>query len=256
MGAGTVSRALYGVCQVMFVALYYPSPMYFVILCWNNLDWQIMGLLWRQLQFKVVLVFTLHIVVMYAWHAVAAEGTTLLLATFQSTLQWSPLLEIIFLDAMRRQSKLFRFALPCTYLMLVLVMYILYAYTYHPVVITTNGNDLGHAVASAGATFQGQIGLSLSSLGVLMLSFLKSAFSDTSGKAVLFPLNVAEVMKTTVPLILEVLKGSHKMAMVLDEPVDEQVVVTDEGDVEMAIVQPVVATQLPGPWPQSACRLA
>jgi hypothetical protein len=115
---------------VPFYILFVPSPVYFTILCWNNVDWQIMRLLLHQLQFKMVLALALHVIVMDAWRRASLDHIVSS-SICMSILLWSPLLMILFIDALHRQSKLFRFAMPAAYLLYVLAGYIFSATANH-----------------------------------------------------------------------------------------------------------------------------
>jgi hypothetical protein len=66
----------------------------------------------------------------------------------------------------------------------------------------TNSTGAVTAAAAMG-TFEGQISGSLSTLGFLMLAFLYNGMYDRSGTAVLFPLPIVTVQKSTVRCILE-----------------------------------------------------
>ena len=148
---------------------------------------------------------------------------------------------VLFLDAMKRQSRLFRLAMPAAYLMYVLTQYILFGFVYSPTpVMPSDTNSTGamhsavHGVAAA-ATFEGQISQSLSTLGFLMLSFLKNVFEDALraimddgcvfGSAIAFPMKIATVMKNTVPLLLE---GGGEMKTEVNEELRQVVLVPDE----------------------------
>ena len=123
-----------------------------------------------------------------------------------SLLWWSPLLMVLFLDAMERQSRLFKLAMPVAYLAYVLAHYIGYGFYWGSTPIArqqgTNSTDAGTAPDVMGS-FQGQISSSLSSIGFLMVSFLYNAMYDRSGTAVHFPLPIVTIQRSTVGLILE-----------------------------------------------------
>ena len=108
--------------------------------------------------------------------------------------------------------------MPSAYLLYVFEMYINYGYIYQPTpIIQPDTNSTGSAqhAASALGTFQGQISGSLCSIGLLMLTCLRSAASDkTGGGSINFPMKIAKVMKDTVALIL---KGKGKMMTQVDE---------------------------------------
>jgi hypothetical protein len=135
--------------------------------------------------------------------------------------------------------------MPAAYLIYVLTQYILYGFVYSPTpVMPSDTNSTGamhsagnasavHGVAAA-ATFEGQISESLSTLGFLMLSFLKNVFEDALraimddgcvfGSAIAFPMKIATVMKSTVPLLV---KGGGEMKTELDEVWQRVVLVPD-----------------------------
>jgi hypothetical protein len=188
-----------------------------------------MTLLAAQFQFRVVGGLSFWIMVLDAWRKALdfAECTEECLKSeanpFFSPLFWSPLLMILFMDAIKRQSKLFRVAMLVAYFVYVIVQYIMYGYIRPSTTIvrqdTTNSTVSGKAAAAMG-TFEGQISGSLYSIALLMLACLKAAMRDkTNGDAISFPMKLATVMKNTVPLILR--KG--KMMTQLDE--DSQCVV-------------------------------
>ena len=175
-----------------------------------------MQLLWQQFQFKMVAALALLVMVMNTWRFTSI-GASVIIAIAGSVIVWSPLLMILFLDAMKRQSRLFRIAMPSAYLLYVLTSYINYGYIYQPTpIIQPDTNSTGSAqAASAFGTFEGQISGSLSSIGLLMLTCLRSAASDkTGGGSINFPMKIAKVMKDTVALIL---KGKGKMMTQVDE---------------------------------------
>jgi hypothetical protein len=159
----------------------------------------------------------LYVMVMDTWRKML-EGDSVIIAIAFSVIVWSPLLMILFLDAMKRQSRLFRIAMPSAYLLYVLTSYINYGYIYQPTpIIQPDTNSTGSAqhAASALGTFESQISGSLSSIGLLMLTCLRSAASDkTGGGSINFPMKIAKVMKDTVALIL---KGKGKMMTQVDE---------------------------------------
>ena len=156
----------------------------------------------QQFQFRTVVALSCVVIVMHAWlyiHAEAMAGAVVLFAITQSVLFWSPLLMVLFLDAIKRQSKLFRIAMPVAYLMFVGFAYIRFGYIQStPIMPDTNSKLL-----ATGLTFEGQIAGALYSIMFLMLTYLGNAFSDASGTAVLFPLNVTTVLKNALPFILE-----------------------------------------------------
>jgi hypothetical protein len=171
-----------------------------------------MTLLSQQFQFRVVGGLSLWIIVMDAWRQVetpsswAAQGLPVLNAICNSILFWSPLLMILFMDAIKRQSKLFRVAMPAAYLMYVLVWYIGYGYIQSPtpIIPDTNSTDWHQRkLESTGTTFESQIASALSTIMFLMLSFVYNAQLDRTGTAVLFPLNITTVLKNAVLLICE-----------------------------------------------------
>jgi hypothetical protein len=164
-----------------------------------------MRLLWQQLQFKMVLLLIARIIVMHAWWGMG-EGSDVFRAICLSLSFWSPLLMVLFLDAMKRQSRLFRLAMPVAYLVFVLAAYIFFGFLAGSTPIArqqgTNSTDPGTA-SYVMASFQGQISSSLSSIGFLMASFLYNAMYDRSGTAVHFPLPIVTIQRSTVGLILE-----------------------------------------------------
>ena len=192
-----------------------------------------MRLLLKQLQFKIVLALALHIIVMDAWRR-ASLGASVIIAICESILTWSPLLMILFIDALHRQSKLFRFAMPAAYLLYVLAGYISFGYSQSPTPISPNANSTDAlTTAAAEATFEGRISSSLSTLAFLMLSFLKNTVEDALraamngtlfGSAIAFPMKIATVMKNTVPLLLE---GGGEMKTEVNEELRQVVLVPD-----------------------------
>jgi hypothetical protein len=233
VGWDTVPLAIGIIVDVSFGWIFIPSPVYFTILCWNNVDWQIMRLLLKQLQFKMVLALALHVIVMDAWRF-ASLGEPVLSVICWSVLIWSPLVMILFIDALRRQSKLFRFAMPVAYLLYVIAGYISYGYIRSPHPISPNANSTDAlTTAAAEATFTGQISSSLSTLAFLMMSFLKNTVEDALraamngsvfGSAIAFPMKIATVMKNTVPLLLE---GGGKLKTEVNEKLRQVVLVPD-----------------------------
>jgi hypothetical protein len=194
------------VYKISFV-FFDPTPVFFAVLCWNNISWPVMRLLWKQTQFKVVIGLAFHVMAMDAWRGIERGWFDLqpmnpLTAVCASILRWSPLFMILFLDSLRIQSRLFRIALPAAYLAYVVATYGLFGYVLPPEVIfkTTNTSLAGEGTSQ---TFQGQISGSLASLALLMTSFLTNAMNDDSaGQAVLFPVKFATMMKSTVDRVL------------------------------------------------------
>merc|ERR1711968_111074 len=60
-----------------------------------------------------------------------------------------------------------------------------------------------------GRTFEGQLSSGVLSMALVMLSCIYQAFRDASGKAILFPIKVAKVMKDAAPYVLQ--KGKIKV---------------------------------------------
>jgi hypothetical protein len=133
-------------------------------------------------------------------------------------------------DAIRRQSKLFKVTMPVVYLVFVLAEYIGFGYLMPPMPIFRPGDNSTSAFQSTmvatGLTYQGQISSALSTLGLLMLSFLYNTIRDKSGKAVLFPLRITTVMKSSVEMILAAGRTQTKV----DEERDRMVLVPMEAD--------------------------
>ena len=69
-------------------ALYFfgfmPSPIWFVILCWKNLDVNILRLLWTQMQYRFIVVLAVWVMVLFAWSNVFVYEADLFLAICQS----------------------------------------------------------------------------------------------------------------------------------------------------------------------------
>jgi hypothetical protein len=105
-------------------------------------------------------------------------------AVCASLLRWSPLFINLFLDALKRQSKLFRLTLPGAYFAYVVATYGLFGCVLEPELILANSSRFA---GMGSRSFQGQISGSLASLGLLMATFLTNAMNDSSGQAVLFP---------------------------------------------------------------------
>ena len=116
--------------------------------------------------------------------------------------------------------------MPSAYLLYVLSGYIIYGYIFPPMPIIqpdTNSTGSAQRAASTFGTFEGQISGSLSTIGLLMLTCLRSAASDkTGGGSINFPMKIAKVMKDTVALIL---KGKGKMMTQVDEERQRVVIV-------------------------------
>jgi hypothetical protein len=205
---GNVPYPLYVAMVVLGILFFFASPLYLAALCWKNVDWAVTRLLWQQFQFKMVLLLTAHIMVMDAWRLFYSHQSSTIVSAFcQSLLHWSPLLMVLFLDAMKRQSRRFRLAMPAAYLMYVLTKYLIFGFDHSPtpipLLVHANSSDAFAAATAALGTFEGQITSSLSSIGLLMLSFFYSSMVDQSGTAVLFPLRFVTVEKNTVQLILD-----------------------------------------------------
>jgi hypothetical protein len=192
--------------QILLNIFFVPTPIYFTVLCWNNVDWHVMTLLSQQFQFRVVGGLSLWIIVMNAWRK--ADGfekrDSVFFAICLSILFWSPLLMILFMDAIKRQSKLFRVAMPAVYLLYVMVAYIIYGYIRPPHAIARDINSTAtFPTAAAATTFESQIASALSTIMFVMVSFVYNALHDSTGTAVLFPIRFATVLKNAVPFILE-----------------------------------------------------
>jgi hypothetical protein len=214
---GTVPDAVRTPATTLLVVFIVPSPIYFTVLCWNNVDWHVMTLLSQQSQFRVVGGLSLWIIVMNAWRQVDRKDDSVLFEIGLSIPFWSPLLMILFMDAIKRQSKLFKVAMPAAYLMYVMVTYIYFGYIQSPtpIIPDTNSTDWSQRkLASTGATFESQIASALSTIMFVMLSFVYNALYDRSGTAVLFPIRFATVLKNAVPFIL---KAGTWMRTELDE---------------------------------------
>jgi hypothetical protein len=135
---------------------------------------------------------------------------------------------ILFIDALHRQSKLFRFAMPAAYLLYVLAGCISFGYSQSPHPISPNANSTDAlTTAAAEATFEGRISSSLFSIVTIMVSFLYSALYDRSGTAVLFPFSIATVLKSAVPFIL---RAGTWMKIEVDEDGQRLVLVAKRTD--------------------------
>jgi hypothetical protein len=208
------SQEIVSTMNILYRLLFVPTPVYFVLLCWHNIDWQIMRLLWMQFQCKMVVALDVHVMVMYAWREMAVFHSPFLFAIAESLSVWSPLLMVLFLDAMGRQSRLFRVAMPVVYLAYVVVTYIYYGYIHatNPIVFLNTTEGVHSEIAAVAGSFEGQISGSLLTLIFLMLTFLTNSIEDVVravingsvlGSAISFPLRIATIMKASVPLIIE-----------------------------------------------------
>jgi hypothetical protein len=84
---GTGPDAVKTTASLPLLVFFIPSPIYFTILCWNNLDWHVMTLLAAQFQFRVVGGLSLWIMVMDAWRLVD-RGMPVPVAICWSLLLW------------------------------------------------------------------------------------------------------------------------------------------------------------------------
>ena len=102
---------------------------------------------------------------------------------------------ILFVDAMKQQSKLFRIALPAAYLFFLCTVYVLYAFFAegHPMFGANGTNTSLRGYEAPGSTFEGQISSSIFSILVLMVGFLDSIRRDAGGDAIHFPVRIAQV---------------------------------------------------------------
>ena len=99
-------------------------------------------------------------------------------------------------------SKVFR--LPLAYVLYVSSIYFHYTFVPQPPVFLGDANSTGLGYYSSGMTAQGQISSALSSIIMLMLSYLSAAMYDrTNGGAIYFPLFLASAMKDAATLILK-----------------------------------------------------
>ena len=187
-------------------ALYFfgfmPSPIWFVILCWKNLDVNILRLLWTQMQFRFIVMLTVWVAVVYTGHDISLrqlknddQVENYFRSVCLSAVTVSPLAMILFVDAMKQQSKLFRIALPAAYLFFVCNVYVLFAFFKtegHPMFNASNSTPSALRYAAA-TTFEGQLSSSIFSILVLMVGFLDSTRRDTEGDAIHFPVRIAQV---------------------------------------------------------------
>ena len=227
----TRSFSVYSGLYTLNIFFFFLSPIAFVVLLWGNIDFFVLRLLWQQFQCKMVVLLTVDVVVMYAWrvHKRHPEVNVLFFICL-SILTWLPLIMILFLDAMRRQSSVFRIILPVVYVVYVLVGHTTYGYlrTNLTLIFEPDVNSTGafqHEIVT-GNTFEGQLSSALSTLGLLMLSFLYNTIRDKSGTAVLFPLRITTVMKSSVEMIL----AAGMTRTEVDEERDRMVLVPMEAD--------------------------
>jgi hypothetical protein len=202
-----VSSGTYLFFYACFGLLYLPSPLFFAILCWNNLHSDVLRLLWRQLQFKVVVALTIWIMVVDAWRWAEVRDRAVYAAVGQSLCTFSPLLVILFKDAMIVSSRPFRLALPAMYLAYIMTLYINYGYirTATPLLKDgLNSTDGTVVVLAAEASFQGQITGCLMSLIVVMCRFLKKAICSAvkGNDTIMFPLDIIDLKKSSAKFIL------------------------------------------------------
>ena len=100
------------------------------------------------------------------------RGDRVFTAICYSVLEKSPLFMILFMDAMKRHSKLFRIAMPAAYLLQVIAMYLYYGYFQSTTPIISAVTNSTATIAVVGDTFESQISNALYTIGFLMLSVL------------------------------------------------------------------------------------
>jgi hypothetical protein len=213
----TVHFAVYMFFYILSSVLFVPYPVWFTLLAWNNVDTTVLRLLWAQLQYRVALAVTVWLVAVDAWWVVEVRGWNPLAAVCGSLVYSSPFFTVLCMDAMKRTSRAFRLGLPTAYVFFVLCLYAFHAYIEEPTAISRstrnaaveaaaaaagNGTAFNVQHASVGMTFEGQAAMSLSVIISLMLPFLCRVYSDPSGNTVLFPVFIACLDKSAVPVCM------------------------------------------------------
>jgi hypothetical protein len=191
-----------------FPAFYIASSMSFMTLCWNNLDYDVLRLLFRQLQFKIVILLSLCVMAMYAWRQIEIFNEPYSRAVCKSILVWIPLLIILVFSGMKQASRPFRIWLPLNYFAYLVVTHIYFGYVIGPTPITFGTDPTSNVTQSlhlhaADTSYQAQISGCLFSLVLLMLQWLKMSVVDRGeGRLILFPLDILILHKEVVPEVL------------------------------------------------------
>ena len=159
------------------------------------MDWAVMRLVSSQVQFWLIIVLIVWIMAMRAWKDHIILGGPLAPTVCVQVLYFSPLILIMFLDGIKRQSKKFRLGLPFLYMLYVGLR--LYEEGY---AISTQAKTPMLNVTSSTLpvmlTIQGQISGRLSTIFCLMIQFLSRAFTDAEGNHICFPVGVISLRKT------------------------------------------------------------
>ena len=113
---------------------------------------------------------------------------------------FSPLLIIMFLDSVKKTSRLFRLVLPFAYVAYVIVWCAITGFVYRPTPITDGKHD---DFLIAAGTFEFHLSNALLTLLCIMATFIVATVRDWSGDTVAFPVEVAQIEKRAVPLIVD-----------------------------------------------------
>jgi len=118
------------------ITAYSLTPVFFYVLCWHNLDWSIFDLVWSQFQAKA---YTLSYVLICAIACLIdieerrrlglhIDGYVWAGAGISSLWMWMPLMTVLVMDAMKKQSAWFRVVWPVGYVIFVATQLVYYIY--------------------------------------------------------------------------------------------------------------------------------